>query len=306
MEDTEFFMKKALLTILDCLVLFMTVGCTISQATVPMVTQGRQLPILPGSIKLKWYGTAAILLEYEGTKLLFDPFFFLRDKYFKPPVDELSTIENILVTYGHFDHIADIPAILKQCDGMTTVYCTAKPRETLISKGVDETRIQQITPGDYLSFGPFEVRVLKGKHIVFDAGQVIMTLFNPRVLANWNNFRYILKENRICTEAGETVIYDISVANKRILLLGSLNLDDNTEYPKGVDLLILPFQGRSDINKYAMPFIDRLQPKKILLDHFDDAFPPISANVETGLFISLMRQKHPDIPVICLDKFTPW
>ena len=247
--------------------------------------------------KLKWYGTAAILLEQDGTKLLFDPFFFLRGQSFKPPV-ELSAIENILVTHGHLDHIADIPAILKQAAGTATVYCTAKPRETLISKGVDETRIQQITPGGHLSFGPFEVRVLKGKHIVFDMGLVIKTFFKACVSANWNNLGYLLRENRICAEAGETVVYDISAADKRILLLGSLNLDDDTEYPAGADLLILPFQGRSDISKYAMPFIDRLQPKKVLLDHFDDTFPPISSNVKTGLFLSLMRQKHPNIPII--------
>jgi L-ascorbate metabolism protein UlaG (beta-lactamase superfamily) len=252
--------------------------------------------------KLKWYGTATILLEQDRTKLLFDPFFFLRGKCFKPPVDELSAIENILVTHGHLDHIADIPAILKQTVGTATVYCTAKPRETLISKGVDETRIRQIKPGDHLSFDPFEVRVLKGKHISFNIGLVIKTFLSPRVIANLDNLRYLRKENRICVEAGETVVYDISAANKRVLLLGSLNLDDDTENPAGADLLILPFQGRSDISKYAMQFIDRLQPKKVLLDHFDDAFPPISSNVRTGLFISLMRRKHPDILVICPQK----
>ena len=253
----------------------------------------------PLIISLKWYGTATILLEQDGTKLLFDPFFFLRGRCFTPPVDGFSDIENILVTHGHLDHIADIPAILKQSAGTATVYCTAKPREVLISRGVDETRIRQITPGDHLSFGPFEVRVLKGKHIAFNMGLVIKTLFSPRVLANLDNLRYLQKENRIFVEAGETVVYDISAADKRILLLGSLNLDDGTEYPEGADLLILPFQGRSDISRYAMPFIDRLQPKKVLLDHFDDAFPPISSSVKTGLFISLMRRKYPGIPVIC-------
>jgi L-ascorbate metabolism protein UlaG (beta-lactamase superfamily) len=258
------------------------------------------------NMKLKWYGTATILLEHDKTKLLFDPFFFLRDKCLKPPVDELSAIENILVTHGHLDHIADIPAILRQAAGTVTVYCTAKPREVLVSKGVDETRVQQIKPGDHLGFGPFEVRVLKGKHIAFNKGIVIKTFINPRVLINRNNLRYLRNENRICVEAGETVVYDISVMNKRVLLLGSLNLDDNTEYPKGADLLVLPFQGRSDINKYAMPFIDRLQPKKVLLDHFDDSFPPISSNVKTELFVSLMRRKYPGIPVIRPQAGAEW
>jgi L-ascorbate metabolism protein UlaG (beta-lactamase superfamily) len=221
-------------------------------------------------------------------------------------VNELSAIENILVTHGHLDHIVDIPTILKQGVGKTTIYCTAKPRDVLISKGVDETRIRQIKPGDNLGFGPFEVKVLKGKHIVFNTGLVIKTFFSPCVLTYRRNLGYMLKENRICVEAAETVVYDICAANKRVLLLGSLNLDDNTEYPKGADLLILPFQGRSDLAKYAMPFIDRLQPKKVLLDHFDDTFPPISSNVKTGLFISRMQQKNPDIPVICLQAGVEW
>jgi L-ascorbate metabolism protein UlaG (beta-lactamase superfamily) len=263
-------------------------------------------------LRLKWYGTATILLEQDGTKLLFDPFLSLNDKCVKSPEDELSAVEElasvdtILVTHGHLDHIADIPAILRQGDGTATVYCTAKPHEVLVSKGVDEIRIREIKPGDRLGFGPFEVRVLKGKHIVFNMGLVLKTFFNPRVLTYRNNLGYLLKENRICVEAGETVAYDISVVDKRILLLGSLNLDDDTEYPKGVDLLILPFQGRSDLTKYAMPFIDRLRPKKVLLDHFDDAFPPISSNVKTGPFVSLMRRKYPDIQVICIEPDAEW
>jgi hypothetical protein len=88
--------------------------------------------------------------------------------------------------------------------------------------------------------------------------------------------------------------------------MGSLNLDDDTAYPIGVDLLILPLQGRSGISKYAMSFVEQLQPKKILLDHFDDTFPPISSAVNTKPFISLMFQKHSDIPVICPQASEKW
>jgi hypothetical protein len=102
----------------------------------------------------------------------------------------------------------------------------------LISKGVDEAHVQKIIPGDILNFGPFEVRVLKGKHIVFDIGLIIKTLINPRILLNLGNFKYILKQNKQCAEAGETVVYDIGASCKRILLMGSLNLDDNTDYPR--------------------------------------------------------------------------
>nr|AGS53562.1 hypothetical protein [uncultured bacterium contig00062] len=95
--------------------------------------------------------------------------------------------------------------------------------------------------------------------------------------------------------------YDIGIGDKHILLLGSLNLDDNTEYPEGPDLLILPFQGRSDIIEYAMTIIDKLRPKNVFLDHFDDTFPPISSSVNPQGFLTLMGQKYPCVSVICQE-----
>jgi len=89
-------------------------------------------------------------------------------------------------------------------------------------------------------------------------------------------------------------------------LMGSLNLEENIEYPKGVDLLILPFQGRSDLSTYTIPLIQRLEPKKVLLDHFDDSFPPISSLVDTQPFVKLMREKFPGIPVIYLNAGEEW
>ena len=257
-------------------------------------------------MRLKWYGTATMLIEQDGTQLLFDPFLSLNPNAFKPSIDELSKIDNILVTHGHLDHIVDIPAILNHGDGETKVYCTASPRETLISKGIEERKIRPITPGDVLIIRPFEVHIMKGKHIVFDKRLIMKTFFSPRVFRNWSNFRYLLNENKICSEAGETVIYDIRVRDERVLLLGSLNLDENTEYPKGADLLILPLQGRSDVSKYAMHIIDRLQPKKVLLDHFDDSFPPISSAVKTEQFVLLMKNEYPDVTVICPQAGAAW
>ena len=257
-------------------------------------------------MKIKWYGTATIALEQNGTQLLFDPFLPRSNKVFMPPINELSAMENIFVTHGHLDHIVDIPAIVKHGNGKASIYCTEKPCKALMSKGLEGKHIQKISPGDDLSLGPFKLHVLKGKHIVFDNGLVIKTFLCPRVLFHWNSLRHMLKENKICIEAGETVVYDICAAEKRILLMGSLNLDDETDYPTGADLLIMPFQGRSDINKYAIQFIDRLKPKKVLLDHFDDTFPPFSSAVNTSLFVSLMGQKYPGIQVIVPRASAEW
>jgi len=257
-------------------------------------------------MKLKWLGTASILLEHEGTQLLFDPFLSINEKTFRPDISELAAVENILVTHGHLDHIIDIPTIIKHGDGGTTVWCTKAPGKALISRGISGERIRIIKPGDALEFPPFEVRVLKGKHIRFDIWQIVKTLLSPRMIKYRKNLSYMRKQNKANVEAGETVIYDISVSGEHILLLGSLNLEGNTEYPVGVDLLILPFQGRSDITGYAMQVVGRLQPRKILLDHFDDTFPPISSSVRTGRFVKKMQRDFPAVPVICRPAGSEW
>jgi L-ascorbate metabolism protein UlaG (beta-lactamase superfamily) len=225
---------------------------------------------------------------------------------FKPSLDDLAAVENILVTHGHLDHIIDIPVIIKHGGNKAMVYCTETPHKVLTSKGLASERIQKIAPEDVLNIGAFEVRVLKGKHIPFNKGMILKTIFNPRILAYRSNIKFLSRENKVCVEAGETVVYDIYSAQKRVLLLGSLNLDEHTEYPENVDLLILPFQGRSDIGSYAISFIDRLCPKKVLLDHFDDTFPPISSSVDTRLFVKLMADKYPNIPVICTQAGNEW
>ena len=254
-------------------------------------------------MRLKWYGTATILFEYNGTEIVFDPFFPLNKKSFQPPLHEMSA-DGVFVTHCHFDHISAIPALVKQGNKPFQVYCNEETRSILISKDVENSRICCIAPGDSITLGPFEVHVLKSKHINFNTALVLKTLFNPRVLYYWNNFKHILKETK--NKNVETLAFNICAPNKRIFLLGSLNLDNETEYEIGADLLILPFQGRSDLCEYVLPIINRLKPMKIMLTHIDDTFPPVSSSVDTGQFIKNMKKDYPNIPIICTNASADW
>ncbi len=90
-------------------------------------------------------------------------------------------------------------------------------------------------------------------------------------------------------EKGETLFYEVRAGGRRIQVMGSLGLCPEADYPTGADGLILPYQGRSDLVQYAWPLVQRLQPKALYLDHYDDSFPPLTATVDTEPFIDLLR-----------------
>ena len=47
-----------------------------------------------------------------------------------------------------------------------------------------------------------------------------------------------------------------------------------------------------------MAWVDRLMPKRILLDHFDDAFPPASREEDTRPFYRLLSSRYPQIRAV--------
>jgi len=73
--------------------------------------------------------------------------------------------------------------------------------------------------------------------------------------------------------------------------MGSMNLRDDIIYPTESDILILPYNGWSDNFPPAVRVIERLKPKKVFLDHYDDAFPPLTSKLD----LSPILNKYPGI-----------
>lgn len=70
-------------------------------------------------MKITWYGTASILLESEGERLLFDPFVELAGASNPNSLEDFVQETDICITHGHVDHLFFIPEILEQarCHG---------------------------------------------------------------------------------------------------------------------------------------------------------------------------------------------
>ncbi|MDO4489024.1 MAG: MBL fold metallo-hydrolase [Eubacteriales bacterium] len=256
---------------------------------------------------VKWYGTASVSFETEQSRILFDPFVPIMGSKVRINKKDFSGYSDIFITHGHLDHILSIPKLIKGgiLSDNATIHCTKTPSNTLIKKGVREERIHGIKPGDRISSGEFEIEALKGKHIHFDKEIIRRTLLSPRILQYIYNVPGLFIENKICKENDETLAYVIKAEGRTILLLGSIGLREGVDYPAGVDLLVLPFQGATDLITPAMGVIEKIRPGSILLDHFDDTFPPISNSVCVNEFKNRMALSHPEIKLIVPEYKAP-
>ena len=153
--------------------------------------------------------------------------------------------------------------------------------------------------------GFVRIRVLQGRHIEFQKRHVMETMHPLRLLRYAGNLPWLFWANRTFQEAGEIVAFDVHAEGREILILGSLALDPEETYPEGVDVLVLPYQGSNDLPARAREVLERLRPKAVLLSHFDNAFPPMSRDVDLRPLKKLIREEFPQIRVVRPTAFSP-
>lgn len=240
-------------------------------------------------MKLIWYGTAAIALESGGQRILFDPFVPLHGSPVDMTLADYDGYDTIFVTHGHVDHIVSLPDVCSR-NPNAVVHCTDTPWHTLRGKGVPEHQLRLIGYDQTIQLGPFIIRTLHGRHAVLPKITPAL-LLQKLATGHWGNLPFLLRENRICQENDETLLYHIEAEGKSIVLMGSLNLRPDAAYPTGCDVLLLPYNGWEDNLPPAVDAIERLQPKRVLLHHYDDTFPPLTGPIDRAP----IKQRYPGL-----------
>ena len=251
-------------------------------------------------MKITWYGTATIGIDDGTTKLLFDPFVRMNKRIETTPVEGFTGFDAVLVTHGHFDHIYSIPDLAK-ADRNVPIYCTKTPKKSLMAKGVPEKQLKTIKPDDVIQIGGYTIRVHRFRHVVFDPVYILSVVpkcavMLPKLLKQF----YI---NHFMPEGGEIVAFEIEAEGKKIFLTGSFRDNPAEAYPENADLFILAHGGTVFMPEKTKDFIAKYHPKKILVDHFDNAFPPLTRTVSVKRLKNTIKKHHPDIefiiPEIC-------
>ena len=240
-------------------------------------------------MRIKWCGTATLVIESGKTKLLMDPYIIRGRK------DNMAAIgadewDAILITHPHLDHFCDTDAFKSK----RGVFVCPKGMETARKNGMDVSRMHVVLPGDEFTVGAFTVRAYPAKHCRFDAATIARVIFSTR---SWLHLprliRLLHKARKFPAKDGDMLAFGITDGARNALVFGSAGMDDDAAYPESPDLLVFPYQGRSRMDLELIPFLSRLSPAAVMADHFDDAFPPVSHRVDTSRFIPTVAAHAP-------------
>ncbi len=153
-------MSMALLSLL-----FFLVGCQRD-----FVAHAAEKPAAPGSVVLKWLGTAGWEIQYGTTVILIDPFLTrglaAHGKEWKTDeaavLKEIKRADYIFAGHSHADHIADIPFIAKTFGAK--VVGSQTTTNIALTGGVDKSQLLTIAGGEKLDFPGFSVQVIESEH----------------------------------------------------------------------------------------------------------------------------------------------
>jgi L-ascorbate metabolism protein UlaG (beta-lactamase superfamily) len=258
------------------------------------------------TVQFRWLGVAGIELRTDEQILVIDPFVT------RPPFRRMwvgrvrsndalvaATVPRcdvVLVTHAHWDHVMDVPEVLRQTGA--TAFGSPNTCQLLALLGVPQERIHEIKVGDQFTLRTFQIKVFPAEHGLvlgrpFASGSLARDLRPPLRMRDYRMdscFSFLI-------EVGGLSFLDWS--------------SERAELAVPADVLaVSPHQERV----YYEALLRVVQPRVVIPMHWDDlmrplsqplrpmlkpprlAFPPLS-RVDLAEFRQLIKQVAPEAQV---------
>ncbi|MFF9687583.1 MBL fold metallo-hydrolase [Streptomyces sp. NPDC014623] len=259
------------------------------------------------ALGLRWLGVAGWELSFAGRSVLFDPYLsrmpYADEKGALDPALPLrldpeavehvaekgltGVPELILISHGHFDHLADVPHLLSRpgwAGRRVRTLCDTTSRHLLAAMGTPADRMADVAAvhgGDHLQFDGYSVEVFRSLHsrqqdyTSFAPGTRDAVPARPRTLGD-------LVE-------GQTLAFQVSVeGGPSVLLTGTSNVAERELAGARPDVAVIGMSDHSAVHGYPDRLLAALGSPPVLLPcHHDDMVTPLG---DSGIF----RTASPD------------
>ncbi len=196
--------------------------------------------------KLTFHGHATVSIHTADSKLVIDPF-FSDNPHFVGSVDDIEA-DYILVTHGHYDHVADLIGLAERTGA--TCIATFEIASFLESQGLNASQ-QHIGGGAHYPFGYVKLTAALHGGMVNLPGAEGFTTLPAGILINFNS-------------------------GERFYHAGDTALLTDMQLLKGkVDVAVLPIGDRFTMGPDdAVTAVEFIEPKVVIPCHYD-TWPPI-------------------------------